>query len=163
MMRNAMSEYKRKLMERADIFTEFDKIKQIGLDRTKDVLSKLAEVIPGAKIVIEEPADDSVSFQMFGFRVFVRFLITISNDIGCVQWFHVCTNPETQENEGTLIIEYFFDHLGNLYKSPSDRTSIGYSFQSDFWVFIYKTILEFCDLVDKNIFSNLRNVTNKGN
>ena len=59
-------------------------------------------------------------------------------------------------------VQYFFDHLGNLYKSPSDRNSIGYSFDSEFWVFTYKTILEFCNQVDNNIFSHLRNVANKG-
>ena len=162
-----MNEYKQKLIERANIYDEFDKTQKIGLDRTKEVFSRLAEVIPKAKIVIEDPSDDSVSLQIFGFRVFVRFQIIISNDIGSVQWFRVCTNPETKKNEGTLIIEYYFDHLGNLYRSPSDKNSIGYSFESDFWVFTYKTILEFCDQVDKNIFSNLRSVTNsvsnKGN
>ena len=158
-----MNEFKRKLIERADIFSELDKIKQIGLERTKDVFSKLAVVIPGAKIVVEDSTDDSISFQIFGFRVFVRFLIIIPNDVGCAQWFHICANPETQENEGTLIIEYFFDHLGNLYKSPSDKASIGYSFQTDFWIFTYKTILGFCEQVDKNIISKLRNLTDTGN
>jgi len=158
-----MDEYKRKVMERADIFAEFDKIKQIGLDRTKDALSRIAEVIPGAKIVVEDSTDNSISFQIFGFRVFVRFLIIISNDVGCVQWFHICAKPETQENEGTLIIEYFFDHLGNLYKSPANKDSIGYSFQTDFWIFTYKTILEFCEQVDKNIISKLRNLADTGN
>jgi hypothetical protein len=156
-----MNSYKQKLIERADIYGEFDKVKKIGLDRTKDVFSKLAEVIPKAKIVVEEPTNDTIFIQIFGFRVFIRFLIILSDDIGCVQWFHVCHNPETQENEGNLIIEYFFDHLGNLYRSPSEKNSIGYSFESEFWVFTYKTILEFCDQVDSNIFSNLRNVINK--
>lgn len=156
-----MNGHKQKLIERADIYDDFDKVKKIGLDRTKDVFSRLAEVIPKAKIVIEEPAEDTIFIQIFGFSVFIRFLIILSNDIGCVQWFHVCHNPETQENEGSLIIEYFFDHLGNLYKSPSEKNSIGYSFESEFWVFTYKTILEFSNQVDNNIFSNLRNVTNK--
>lgn len=162
-----MNSYKQKLIERADIYGEFDKVKKIGLDRTKDVFSRLAVVIPKAKIVIEDPADDSISLQIFDFRVFVRFQIIISNDIGSVQWYYIYNNPETQEKEGNLIIKYFFDHLGNLYRSPSEKNSIGYSFESDFWVFTYKTILEFCDQVDKNIFSNLRSVTNsvsnKGN
>jgi hypothetical protein len=157
-----MNSFKQKLIERADIYGEFDKVKKIGLDRTKDVFSKLAEVTPKARIIMEEPTDDSISLRIFGFRVFIRFLIIPSNDIGCVQWFHVCHNPETQENEGTLIIEYFFDHLGNLYKSPLDKNSTVYSFQSEFWVFTYKTILEFCNQVDNNIFSHLRNVANKG-
>ena len=54
-----------------------------------DVLLRLSEVIPEAKIKIKKPDTSSIEFQLFDFNIYIRFMINVANDIGTVQLFNI--------------------------------------------------------------------------
>ncbi len=157
-----MNKNKEALMKYAEAYTEFKKTRKVGIERMNDVLLRLSEVIPEAKIKIKKSDTSSTEFQLFDFNIYIRFMINVANDIGTVQWFNIDFNPEAQKNEGKLILEYYFDYLGNIYRNISDTKSTTYSFQTDFWSFVYQNLLEFCQKVDADTYSGFQRKTGKG-
>lgn len=143
-----MNMHKQKLLERAGAYSEFKKTRDAGLGKLKDILAKFSEVSPEADVCIQDNDDCSLRFRIFGFSVYVRFLINITNDIGCVQWYHISFEPEKQKGKAELILEHYFDYLGNLYKHRTHKTS-SCSFSADYWSFAYQNIFEFCEKVDR--------------
>lgn len=159
---NDMNKNKEALMKYAGAYTEFKKTRKVGIERMNDVLLRLSEVIPEAEIQIKNIDDFSIEFQIFGLTIFVRFIVNVTKDIGCVQWFHFSLNPEKRKGEGKLILEYYFDYLGNIYRDLSNTSSTVYSFQTEFWSFVYQNLLEFCQKVDANTCSGFQRATGTG-
>jgi hypothetical protein len=157
-----MNKNKEALMKYAGAYTEFKKTRKVGSERMNDVLLRLSEVIPEAEIQIKNIDDFSIEFQIFGLTIFVRFIVNVTKDIGCVQWFHFSLNPEKRKGEGKLILEYYFDYLGNIYRDLSNTSSTVYSFQTEFWSFVYQNLLEFCQKVDANTCSGFQRATGTG-
>jgi len=143
-----MNMHKKKILERSSIYAEFKKTRDIGLERLKDVIIRLSEVVPDAGVSIGDSSDNSLHFKIFDFSVYVRFLIKVTKDIGVVQWYHILFEPKEQKDRAALVLEYYFDHLGNIYRNSSDKTTT-YSFQTEFWQFTYQNILEFCEIADR--------------
>lgn len=145
-----MSGIKERILERNDTYSDFNATKQQGIEKMKDVLSKLGDVCGGSVVVHETANGNLINFHVFDVNILVKFSIVISANLGCVRWYNIIFDPERQKDIGRLIIEYYFDNLGNIYKDAAKTTCVGYSFQTDtHYRFIYRNILEFCDIVDK--------------
>jgi hypothetical protein len=143
-----MNTYKQKILERAGTYAEFKKVSEIGLERLREVLTRLSEVSPEADVSIVAGNDGSLRFKILGFSAYVRFLINVTRDIGTVQWYYISFDPKRQKDQAELALEYYFDHLGNIYGKPADTNAM-YGLKSDFWSFVYQNILEFCEKVDQ--------------
>jgi hypothetical protein len=116
----------------------------------KDVLSKLGEVCAGSVVVNETPNGNLINFHVFGINILVKFSIVLSANLGCVRWYHVIFDPEKQKDNGSLITEYYFDNLGNIYKDAAKTTCESYSLQAEnHYRFIYRIIFDFLDIIDK--------------
>lgn len=141
---------KERILELHDMYSDFNATKQQGIERMKDVLSKLGEVCTRSVVVHETPGGNLMNFHVFGINILVMYSIVISANLGCVRWYNIIFDPERQKDTGSLIVEYYFDKLGNIYKDAAKATCEGYSFQADnHYRFIYRKILESLDIVDQ--------------
>lgn len=144
-----MNKSKENLIEYAKAYSEWEDTKKRVIGRMKQVLSRVSEG-KIAEIRIQDFDDYSIKFQIFNFNVLVRFTTNVSKDIGCVQWFYVNFNPEKQKTEGKLVLEYYFDHSGSIYKSQTKSNAICNFETTNYWYFIYQNLVEFSKKIDSN-------------
>jgi hypothetical protein len=148
---------KEKVLDYTDVYSELHRIRQCGIEKLKNTLDKFSKVVPESKIQIHNGDDKSLSFHIFDYHVHVQFIVNVSNDIGCIQWFYITFNPEIQKQEGTLIIEYYFSRTGSIFQNHSDRGNPIHNLTVDsVWKFFYKNILEFCEKVDAETYAKFQ-------
>ncbi len=124
-----------------------------GFKRLIDILLDLPEEM--GKVCIQNKNGSFVRFQFLGFKVLIRFVKNVIKNKGCIQWYYIFFDPEYQREKGKKIFEYYFDKNGKIY---SDESTIikGLSFEHYFRCFIYQNLLDFCQKVDEDTYSEFQ-------